>query len=58
MTIAGECLRVTKRSNPSFRLREMKIDNINNPAPANIKVNSVKNKHADLFTVVNLMLTY
>ena len=38
----------------SFRLREMKINNINNPALANINVNSIRNKHADLFTIVNL----
>ena len=38
----------------SSRLREMKINNINNPALAYINVNSIGNKHADLFTTVNL----
>ena len=38
----------------SLRLREMKISNINNPALAYINVNSIRNKHADLFSIVNL----
>ena len=39
---------------PSLRLKEMKINNIHNPALAYINVNSIRNKHADLFTIVNL----
>ena len=39
---------------PSLRLKEMKINNINNPALAYINVNSIRNKHADLFTIANL----
>ena len=32
----------------------MKINDINNPALAYINVNSIRNKHADLFAIVNL----
>ena len=39
---------------PSLRLKEMKINNINNRALEYINVNSIRNKHADLFTIVNL----
>ena len=39
---------------PSLRLREMKINNINNPALAYIDVNSIRNKHADLFNIIDL----
>ena len=39
---------------PSLRLKEVKINNIHDPALAYINVNSIRSKHADLFTIVNL----
>ena len=36
----------------TLRLRKMKINYIN--YPAYINVNSIQNKHADLFTIINL----
>ena len=39
--------------NPAIKLREMKLKNPNNPSLASINVNSIRNKHSDLFTFLD-----
>ena len=39
--------------NPAIKLREIKLKNPNNPSLACINVNSIRNKHSDLFTFLD-----
>ena len=39
--------------NPAIKLREIKLKNPNNPSLAYINVNSIRNKHSDLFTFLD-----
>ena len=38
---------------PPSQLRDIKLKNINNPILAYIKVNSIRNKHSDLFSIID-----